>query len=40
MKICCYGICKNEKSIFNRLLDSIQEADYFCFLDTGSTDGT
>ena len=41
MKICAYGICKNEiQSIKNLFNSAIQQADYICFLDTGSTDGT
>lgn len=41
MKICVYAICKNESKFLDRWLDSIlDEADYICVLDTGSTDDT
>lgn len=40
MKICVYAICKNEMKFVDKWLDSMQEADYICVLDTGSTDGT
>lgn len=40
MKICVYAICKNESKFVERWLDSMQEADYICVLDTGSTDDT
>ena len=39
-KICIYAICKNEKQFVQKWLDSMQEADVICVLDTGSTDGT
>ena len=35
-----YSICKNEKENLLRFLNSFDEADYVCILDTGSTDGT
>jgi glycosyltransferase involved in cell wall biosynthesis len=38
--IAVYGICKNEINFIDRCIDSIQEADYITFCDTGSTDGT
>ena len=40
MKICVYAICKNEEKFVRRFLDSAQDADYICILDTGSTDET
>lgn len=40
MKICVYAICKNESKFVEKWLDSMQEADYICVLDTGSTDDT
>ena len=41
MKICVYAICKNESKFLDRWLDSVlNEADYICILDTGSTDDT
>lgn len=40
MKICVYAICKNESQFVEKWLDSMQEADYICVLDTGSTDDT
>ena len=39
-KICVYTICKNESKFVEKWLDSMQEADYICVLDTGSTDDT
>jgi len=39
-KICVYAICKNEEKFVDKWLNSMQEADYICVLDTGSTDGT
>lgn len=39
-KICVYAICKNEEKFVERWLDSMNEADYICVLDTGSTDNT
>lgn len=39
-KICVYTICKNEAQFVKKWLDSMEEADYICVLDTGSTDGT
>ena len=41
MKVCVYAICKNESKFLDRWLDSVlNEADYVCVLDTGSTDDT
>ena len=40
VKICVYAICKNESQFVEKWLDSMQEADYICVLDTGSTDDT
>lgn len=40
MKVAIYTICKNEKKYISRFLKNIQDADYICLLDTGSTDGT
>lgn len=40
MKICVYAICKNEEKFVDSWLESMQEADSICVLDTGSTDGT
>lgn len=40
MKICVYAICKNEEKFVKRWLDSMEEADCICVLDTGSTDKT
>lgn len=40
MKIAVYAICKNEEKFVESWLDSMQEADYICVLDTGSTDKT
>lgn len=40
MKICVYAICKNEEKFVLDWLKSMEEADYICVLDTGSTDGT
>lgn len=40
MKVCVYAICKNEEQFVDRFMDSMQEADYICVLDTGSTDST
>lgn len=40
MKIAVYTICKNEKENVIEWLESMNEADYICVLDTGSTDGT
>lgn len=40
MKICVYAIAKNEEAFVDRFMDSMQEADYVCVLDTGSTDNT
>lgn len=40
MKICVYAICKNEEKFVKRFLESMEEADYICVLDTGSTDNT
>lgn len=39
-KICVYAICKNEEKFVDRWVDSMQEADKICVLDTGSTDNT
>ena len=40
MKICVYAICKNEEKFVSSWLESMQEADYICVLDTGSRDKT
>lgn len=40
MKICVYAICKNEEKFVEKWLKSMDEADYICVLDTGSTDNT
>lgn len=40
MKICVYAICKNEEKFVLNWLKSMEEADYICVLDTGSTDNT
>lgn len=40
MKICVYAICKNEERFVVSWLKSMEEADYICVLDTGSTDNT
>lgn len=40
MKVCVYGICKNEAPFVDRFMDSMCEADCVCLLDTGSTDDT
>lgn len=39
-KICVYAIAKNEIKFINRWFNSVNEADYVCVLDTGSTDGS
>ena len=40
IKICVYAICKNEEQFVDRFMDSVQEADCVCVLDTGSTDAS
>lgn len=40
VKICVYGICKNESKNVNKFLSSIKEADIICITDTGSEDNT
>ena len=40
LKICVYAICKDEEKFVKRWLDSMEEADCICVLDTGSTDNT
>lgn len=40
LKLAVYAICKNETEHIESWLKSVQEADYICVLDTGSTDGT
>ena len=40
MKVCVYGICKNEEKFADRWMDSMREADCVAVTDTGSTDGT
>ncbi len=40
IKICVYAICKNESKFIKRWLKSIEDADYICVLDTGSTDNS
>ena len=39
-KIAVYAICKNEIHNVDEWMKNVQEADYICVLDTGSTDGT
>ena len=38
LKICIYGICKNESKLIDRWYQWAQKADYIRILDTGSTD--
>ena len=38
LKICVYGICKNESKLIDRWYKWAQKADYIRILDTGSTD--
>lgn len=38
--VCVYAICKNEAQFVDRFMDSMDEADWVCVLDTGSDDGT
>lgn len=38
--ICVYAIAKNESQFVDRFMDSMQEADSVCVLDTGSQDDT
>ena len=41
MKLCVYAICKNESKHVDTWVNGvINEADYICVLDTGSTDDT
>ncbi len=40
MKVCVYGICKDEEQFVDRWVDSMQEADEIYVLDTGSRDQT
>ena len=40
MKVCVYGIAKNESKFVERFVESAKDADYVCVLDTGSDDGT
>ena len=40
MKISVYAICKNESTFVKRWIDSMNDADQICVLDTGSTDDT
>lgn len=40
IKLAVYAICKNEIDKIENWLEKVQEADYICILDTGSTDGT
>jgi len=39
-QIAVYGICKNESKFIKRCYESIQEADFIVFCDTGSSDET
>ena len=40
LKICVYGICKNESKFVDRFMDAVKEADGVYILDTGSSDNT
>ena len=40
MKVVVYAISKNEEKFVDRWVDSMNEADAICVLDTGSTDNT
>lgn len=39
-KIAVYAICKNESKFIDRFYNSVKDADYIIFFDTGSTDDT
>ena len=39
-KIAVYAITKNEEKFVDKWVENMQEADYICVLDTGSTDST
>jgi hypothetical protein len=38
LKIAVYAITKNEEKFVDKWIKNMQEADYICVLDTGSTD--